>query len=650
MPISVRHWLPLALATVLACTPERSRDVDPIVTEDAGELDAGSGDGGLHSDAGPAHEDAGLDAGTSDAGPTDGGLDGGVADAGCGLPRVTCGADCADLESDTNHCGTCENRCGDGQGCFLGLCGTSVCGTCAGGEYCETATRTCRTGCDSNSDCPQPGTCSGAHVCTCAAGSHACGEACVSDQSTGSCGTSCSTCYEPWGGAATCDGHSCGVSCGGGYHACGLDCFDNTSAQSCGQNCSPCGGPASNGYATCNSGQCGIACYSGFATCGGSCVQESPTQCGASCVSCPDPGVAHATADCLAGACTYQCTWPYLKTTNGCELAVAVYAGYYQTCAKTQSGAVPCWGGGSDSLPTGATSISLGSTSCYLLSGQLKCGSSTISVSGVTFSQVSVGDGHICAVTTGNALYCWGSNTFGELGDGTTTYRSAPTLINVGGSVQKVAAGGSHTCAILVGGSVKCWGYNYYGELGNRDTSRFGADSSTPVAVSNLSGATDITAGSEHTCAVAGGALYCWGKNTWGELAQADGHCATVFSFNPYWDHCPAPVAVTQLASGVTAVATGNSNTCAVKDGVAYCWGYNDNGEIGTGAHGHYGVYTPAVVVASGAVGVSTTVAGYFSCAVLSNGGVKCWGANSSGQLGDGTTTERDSPVQASAR
>jgi alpha-tubulin suppressor-like RCC1 family protein len=349
----------------------------------------------------------------------------------------------------------------------------------------------------------------------------------------------------------------------------------------------------------------------------------------------------------VSGACAFQCTWPYLSTSTRCELATAVYTGYYQTCGKTTSGYVACWGGGATSLSSSAQSISLGSPNCYLLSGTIFCGGSSVTVAGATFTQVSVGDGHICAVTTDHRLFCWGSNTFGELGDNTTTYRSAPTQIYPANSVVKVAAGGSHTCAILTNGTVACWGYNYYGQVGNNDRNNVGSDVHSPVAATGLSNVTDIAAGDYHSCAVAGGALYCWGRNEWGEIAQPDSTCLP----SAYHDHCPAPVAVTALSSGVTALATGNSNTCAVKNGNAYCWGYNDSGEIGTGAHGHYGVYTPTVVINTGDVtGISTSVAGYYTCAVLSGGGVLCWGANSSGQLGDGTTTERDSPTQSTGR
>ncbi|MFO1135425.1 MAG: hypothetical protein U1E30_09605 [Rhodoblastus sp.] len=264
--------------------------------------------------------------------------------------------------------------------------------------------------------------------------------------------------------------------------------------------------------------------------------------------------------------------------------------------------------------------------------------------------QVAGGVNHSCALDVNGRVWCWGLGNNGQLGDNTGVQRLTPTAVLSSGalagkSVVQIAAGQAHTCAMTADGGVYCWGYNFYGQLGDGTSFQRNA----PVAVST-SGAlagkkvVQITAGVYHTCALTSdGKAYCWGDNSNGALGDNTGTQRFV----------PTAVSTSGVLSGktVTQISGGGYHTCALtSDGGLYCWGSNSGGELGDG--GTLLRNAPVAVVTSGALAGKTPVqisaGGYHSCALVSSGSAYCWGANSFGGLGDGTTTQRLTPVAVS--
>jgi alpha-tubulin suppressor-like RCC1 family protein len=296
--------------------------------------------------------------------------------------------------------------------------------------------------------------------------------------------------------------------------------------------------------------------------------------------------------------------------------------GYQDSCALLAGGTVTCWGAngggqlGNPAIPRNQSTVPV----------------HVIGISDAT--EISANEFHACALLPGGTVKCWGSNASGMLGVGTNTPLSA-TPVTVAGlsGVAAVATGYLHTCALLSAGTVKCWGSNGSGMLGNTGITSY---SSKPVDVTGLTGVTAIAVGSSHACALlVAGTVECWGNASTGALGNGD----TTRAFSP----TPVPVAG---LSGVSAITASSSHSCALLAvGTVWCWGGNANGQLGP-SH-PVGVSTSTPLPVGTLSGVSAiSAAENHTCALLASGTVSCWGNNTDGELGGGSSdTNSSTPV-----
>jgi alpha-tubulin suppressor-like RCC1 family protein len=259
---------------------------------------------------------------------------------------------------------------------------------------------------------------------------------------------------------------------------------------------------------------------------------------------------------------------------------------------------------------------------------------------------VAAGSAHSIALKNDGTVWAWGSNSNGQLGDGTTTERWTPVQVSGLAGVSAVAAGAAHSVALKNDGTVWAWGSNSNGQLGNGTRT----DRSTPVQVSGLAGITAVAAGQSHSVALRNivglindGTVWTWGSNSNGQLGNGTAGPGTDSSI---------PVQASGI-TGVTAVAAGSAHTVALRnifnmtnDGTVWVWGSNSNGQLGNGTTTDS--WTPVIV---GGLSLMTTIAAGFNhtIALMNNNGIIwTWGSNSNGQLGDGTQIDRLTPLPIS--
>ena len=317
----------------------------------------------------------------------------------------------------------------------------------------------------------------------------------------------------------------------------------------------------------------------------------------------------------------------------------SISAGGDHTCAVI-SGNGYCWGENYNGELGDGTHINSGFPAAVDTSGVL---------AGKTLTQISAGYEHTCALDAAGAAYCWGLNSYGQLGDASTSSTSAPVAVDVSGvlagkTLIQITAGIADTCALDAAGAAYCWGDNSYGQLGDGSTT----GSSVPVAVDTsgvLAGKTltQITPDHEHTCALdaTAGTVYCWGGNSYSQLGDGSTTGSSV----------PVAVDTSGVLAGqaITQIAVGWYDTCALDAtaGTVYCWGRNSYGQLGDGSTTDSSV--PVAVDTGGVLAgkplTQITIGAYDMCAIDASGAAYCWGDNHFGELGDGSTTDSSVPV-----
>ena len=341
-----------------------------------------------------------------------------------------------------------------------------------------------------------------------------------------------------------------------------------------------------HGSASCEAGACSFACEDGFADC-----DETP--------GC-ETSTSADKSNC--GGCGVTCS-AYCEGST-CNDPVFIAAMRRHTCAVLKDGSVWCWGWNVGGALGDGTTIDRLTPTRVLLPGP------AVQVAGAA----GYGGNHTCALLADQTVACWGSNQFGELGDGSKDASSVPVPVSLPG-VRQIATQQQATCALTLDDTLFCWG-NIVPVAGG-----------APSPVEIVSSVASISMGGGHACLITtGGALQCWGSNSFGQLG-----------IGPQGDQT-APVTVSGMAD-VIEVACGGLHTCARNGVGTRCWGNSSDGQLGLGDMTSHDLPQPLDLPS-----VELLALGFRHSSAIVNGGVRMWGRNNAGQLGDGTAVEELSP------
>jgi len=275
----------------------------------------------------------------------------------------------------------------------------------------------------------------------------------------------------------------------------------------------------------------------------------------------------------------------------------------------------------------------------------------------IVYNSLDAGDFHACGITPSNQAFCWGYNGDGQLGTGSITDRNVPTAVATSLTFRQISGGKYHTCGITLAGVAYCWGQNVDGRLGTGNT----LSSTSPVQVATSVTFDSVSSGIIHTCGLSrSGLVYCWGFNQEGEVGAYIGPPDSIIV------RVPRPVSGQAFRS----VSTGGLHACALdqNNGSAWCWGFNQSGQLGHGTVdfgtlnntavykqprtaadvdpiGYTGL-PEAVIMPAGVSAFTSITSGYrHTCALTADGTAYCWGENASGQVGNGSTADVSVPV-----
>lgn len=290
----------------------------------------------------------------------------------------------------------------------------------------------------------------------------------------------------------------------------------------------------------------------------------------------------------------------------------AIAAGVGHTCVIRSQGKVSCWGTNTDGQLGDGTSIDR---------------SLPVAVPGLGgIVELALGRGHSCARRSSGSVVCWGANARGQLGSGNDYPSKKPVAVRGLSDAIAIASGDDHTCALRKTGAVVCWGANADGQLGNLTRKSW----NEPAPIRGLVDATAIAAGARHSCALRKtGGVICWGANESGQLGDGStqGH--------------ERPSAVADL-QGVREIGAGGSRTCAATGAGLYCWG-----EVELGANEGKAVPRPRKVAELGSDAVVELELGpAHACITTAAKRGRCWGHNRDGRVGDGSFDDRGRPVE----
>jgi alpha-tubulin suppressor-like RCC1 family protein len=624
--------------------------------------------------------------------------DGGVCDFECGGTLKKCVGKCVSgccLDSDcpqqngmTGQCDTSTNTCSY-LNCANGFkpCGTACISTdkCCVAKDCATCMSCSSAGACvavTNQDDPVAnrcaGTCDGTGVCRSKRG-QACNTVPVVGTTGGCVGT---TMCSP-------DGYCCNSACNQSCLACDLQGYEGTctpvASGGSHSNHPACAGSGTTCAGTCGGNADGSCVYNAKAcgsTCSGTSAVTQSTCNAGTCQAATTPKTCAGKLICSAGACETSCSTHadcvsgYFCDGGSCHRAAkAVAAGGEHTCALLTDGTIWCWGDNMyGELGNGTFTTTGGVASPTQVQG----------LPGPATAVVSGSGGFSCALINDGTVYCWGANGLGELGNGTITATDSGGIATPGGvslpdPATSIACGDDHVCA-LVDHNTYCWGFGAYGVLGDGVLDSMPSGIASPVEGNYFSSVTGLWAGTEDTCAVATGVLYCWGYNAFGQLGDGSrdsnvvgiptpqkvsltsppailtvgiGDAAGCLLFSGGKVDCwgaaspsgsLAPVSVDGLTS-VTALGSGADHFCTVDGaGDVSCWGgENMEGELGNGTT--VPSSTPVSVVGLPAPAVGVSLGGNHSCVVLNDGSVWCWGADDAGQLGNSVLNPYPTPT-----